>query len=131
MAVGTAAEMPAFPMRSVSPKSVVEAYIHCVVGTSGAITTTGSYTSDSPDITITINGSTGVYDLAFPPSLSVSPSVSITYASSTTVSVKGSAAPSATNGTWQITFTNAAGSAAWPVSTDQFDVCLRFETEPA
>ena len=130
MNINSAAELPAYTKRSVSARSVLTANIHCVVGTSGAVITSGSTTSDNVDITITINGTTGIYDIAFPPCLAVRPSVSIVYASSTTILAFGSAAPSASAGTWQVKFATEAGAGAWPASTDQFDIHLEFETEP-
>ena len=124
--VGSAAEMPAFPMRTVSPRAVVRASVYCVVGSAGAVT----QTTDHPDITVT-PGATGVYDIAFPFSLRVKPWVSFLYASSTTVLWKGTAVPNAGAGTWQVTFMNIAGAAAFPVATDVFEVQIIFETEEA
>jgi hypothetical protein len=118
--------MPAFPMRTVSPRGVIRASVYCVVGSGGAVT----QTTDHPDITVT-PGATGVYDIAFPPSLRVKPWVSYLYASSTTVLVKGTAVPSAANGTWQITFMAINGSAAFPVASDVFEVQLIFESRDA
>jgi hypothetical protein len=118
--------MPAFPMRTVSPRGVVRASVYCVVGSAGAVT----QTTDHPDITVT-PGATGVYDIAFPPCLRVKPWAVILYASSTTVLVKGTAVPDAGAGTWQVTFMAINGSAAFPVATDVFEIQLIFESRDA
>lgn len=126
-AIYSAAEMPAFPMRHVNAKCITKATLHCVVGSSGAVTVT----TDHPDVTVDKDGSTtGKYNATFPPSLNVKPFVSIIYASSTTTRWYGSVAPSATNGTWSFQCCTADGTGAWPAATDQFDVHLEFETEP-
>lgn len=129
--VSSAAEMPAFPFRHTKAGSALKAGAHVVIGTSGALNATDT-TYDHPDITVTPSGSTtGLYAITFPPCLSVRPSISIVYASSTTTRVYGSVAPAATAGTWSVQFCTADGTGAWPASTDQFDIHLEMITEDA